>query len=74
MSREASQELKTLIPEIPFLGGDGSAFTPMIIQTAEMVTLYRVLKRRDWEAREIGRLLYDIAEAYYGRSTSLLRR
>ena len=70
MSREASQELEALIPQILFLGGERSVFTPMIIQTAEVVALYRVCKRHGWDARESGELLYEVAEAYYAQSMS----
>ncbi|MFX1390625.1 MAG: L-2-amino-thiazoline-4-carboxylic acid hydrolase [Promethearchaeota archaeon] len=56
------KELENLLVKIPYVGGDKSPFTPLMIQSAETIALYKACKSLNLTKREIGKIIYDIAE------------
>jgi len=57
-------ELENLLWRLPYVGGDDSPFTPLMIQSAETVAFYKACKPLDLSERELGELIYNIAEKY----------
>jgi hypothetical protein len=63
MLREARDEYKALIPQLPSIGGV-QPHTQFLVSTAWFLAMYRVLKRRGEAVEEVGRLAYQASEAY----------
>jgi len=57
--REAREILEDLIPELPYIGGDGNPMTYHIIRCSTSLALYKAMKARDKSAEETGKIIYD---------------
>jgi len=57
------REFETLIPEIPYVGGDANDLTDEMVQSAMALALYRAMTAQDKTAKETGELLYRTVEA-----------
>lgn len=66
-------EFEHLLPEIPYVGGDANSFTELMIQSASLLALYRVLKRQGQSADEIGAVVRRMAEGWVSRYPRPLR-
>jgi len=66
-------EVENLLPRLPYVGGDDSPFTLLMIQSAITVAFYKASKPLNLSERESGELIYRIAEKH-GQSMSLLKK
>ena len=73
IAADTTPEFERLIPEIPYVGGDSNSFTELMIQSASLLALYRVLKRHGQSADEIGAVVHRMAEGWVGRYPRLVR-
>ena len=64
ITKHAYYELENLLPRLPYVGGDKSPFTSLMIQSAETLAFYKACKSFDLSEREMGKLIYEIAERY----------
>ncbi len=71
---DARQEFETLIPEIPYIGGDSNELTDELIQASMGLALYRAMKKRGKTVEEIGKVLYRTVEAMATSYPRLLTR
>ena len=60
---KARVEFERILPTLPYVGGDKSPFTEMMIQSGETIAFYNACKSAGLETRKIGELLYRIAES-----------
>jgi len=58
---EMRREYETLIPQIPYIG-DKKPFTQWLLATAQLLAMYRVLKRHGKSVEEAGRIGYEISD------------
>jgi len=71
---EAEAEFAAHLQEIPYVGGDRNPFTDTLVQTASILTIYRVLKRQGMSTEEIGCLTESMAERRVTKVPGFLRR
>lgn len=64
IQKEARIELENLLSRLPYVGGDKAPFTSLMIQSAETIALYKATKSLNLAEREIGKMIYEIAESY----------
>lgn len=64
---DTAPEFERLIPEIPYVGGDGNSFTELMIQSASLLALYRVLQQHSQATNEIGAVVRRMAEGWVSR-------
>jgi len=64
IEKKARSELDSILPRLPYVGGDKSPFTSLMIQSAETIALYNATKSLNLSEREVGKLIYEIAESY----------
>ena len=57
---EVHQEFETLIPHIPYIGGDDNPFTVNLVASAKFLALYKVLQRKGIGKNESGILSLKI--------------
>ena len=58
-------EFEALLPQIPYIGGDDKPLTDDLINATILLPLIRVFKKEGLEYREIGRIVYELFEAFY---------
>lgn len=64
ITKQVYNELKNLLSTLPYVGGDKSPYTPLMIQSAETIAFYKACKSLGLSEREMGQLIYQIAEKY----------
>lgn len=57
--KEAREQLEALIPEIPYIGGNGNPMTRHLIRSTTSLALYKAMKARCKTAEETGKIIYD---------------
>jgi hypothetical protein len=57
--REARKEFESLIPAIPYIGGDENRYTNTLIDSVRYLAFYKVMKKRGKTSEETGRILCD---------------
>ena len=60
---EARKEFESLIPQIPYIGGDENRRTQTFVESVISLALYRAMKKHAKTAEETGKLLYDALAA-----------
>jgi hypothetical protein len=71
--QQAKLELEKLLIKLPFVGGDKSPFTPLIIQSAMTIAFYKASKPLEMSERELGKLLYETVEIH-AQSMSTIKK
>ena len=61
---KARLNLEDLFSRLPYVGGDDSPYMSLMFQSAQTIALYKAVKSFNLSNREIGKLIYDIAEKY----------
>ena len=56
--KESREEFETLIPQIPYIGGDES-WAGSLVESVRCLAFYKAMKKRGKAAEEAGKLLYD---------------
>jgi len=64
IEEQARIELENILSRLPYVGGDKAPYTSLMIQSAETIALYKVIKSLNMSEREMGKLIYEIAESY----------
>ena len=71
---ESTQEqFERLIPEIPYIGGKKNPATDLLITSAAIIALYRVLKKQGVSVEEFGKILKEITTDYIYRYPAWVR-
>ena len=63
--RDMKKEYETIIPEIPYIGGDDNPMTPNLLSSARYLTVYLVLKRKGLNLDEIGNISYSVEDEFF---------
>ena len=66
---EARQVFKTLIPQIPFIGGDKNHLTGSLIGAVRYLALYKIMKIHGKLTEETGKVLFDAETALIHQPT-----
>jgi hypothetical protein len=66
------QEYETLLPDLPYIGGEENFNTENLLMAAYCLAMYRVLKARGRTIEEVGMTIYETAEAIFGYPKWLL--
>ncbi len=63
LALQSRVEYERLIPQLPYVGGEKSPFTPLMIQSSQTIAFYHACRKIGLEKEQIGELIYEIAEA-----------
>ena len=74
IEKQSRIELESILSRLPYVGGDKAPFTPLMIQSALTITLYKVIKPLNLSERDIGKLIYEIAESHAQSISSIKKR
>ena len=72
--QQTRQEFEALLFRLPYIGGDENPLTDNLIQSAQFLALYRVLKSYGKSVEEAGEVCYLLTEAALCNSPRLLLR
>ncbi|MFW9844635.1 MAG: L-2-amino-thiazoline-4-carboxylic acid hydrolase [Candidatus Thorarchaeota archaeon] len=73
LAQDARVEYEKIIHQLPYVGGDASMFTDLMVQSGQTVAFYKACKEKGIQDRLIGELLYEIAEEQV-RSVSWIKK
>ena len=59
---DARRELESILPELPFIGGNRNVFTWVIVANSYIIALHRAMKRRGLEARETVAVCVEVTD------------
>lgn len=59
IQKDAIQRYETLLPELPFIGGEENLNSENLIVSAYILSTYRVLRERGQDTVQVGRIIYD---------------
>ncbi len=62
-----------LLPKLPYIGGMDNLLTKQIVNTAPYLALYKVLKSKNIEITQIGKIIYDSSVEYWNSYPKLIR-
>jgi hypothetical protein len=62
IAKQAYSEFEDLLSRLPYVGGDKSPFTSLMIQSALTAVFYKACKSLQLSPYEVGKLIYEIAE------------
>ncbi len=65
ISTNIEKEFEALIPQIPYVGGDENHLTESLINATILLPLLRVFEKEGLDFYEIGKLAYNLFEAFY---------
>lgn len=71
--QKAQIELEKLLSKLPFVGGDKSPFTPLMIQSAMTIAFYKASTSLKLSERELGKFIYQVA-ALHAQSISTIKK
>jgi hypothetical protein len=57
--QEAHQNFESLIPQIPYIGGDENNLTKNLVESVWYLAFYQAMKKRGKTAEEDGKIIYD---------------
>jgi hypothetical protein len=62
ISTEAAINIKKILPDLPYVGGDDHPGTRFIVTAGQWIALYKPMAKRGYKALEVGRMMYLISE------------
>ena len=65
LTTEARKEFEALIPQIPYIGGKDNRSTDSLIDATILLPLLRAFEKEGLNFDEIGKLTYNLIEAFY---------
>lgn len=71
--RESLAEFRTLIPELPYIGGQRNPLTGNLVSSAGALAVHRVMQRHGKSIEETGELLYRLMEMWIRRYPQFVR-
>jgi hypothetical protein len=57
--REARKLFESLIPQIPYIGGDENHLTKSLVESTRYLAFYQAMKKHGKTAEDTGKILYD---------------
>ncbi len=73
MRAEILEELRRLIPQVPYIGGKQNPLTTQLVQSAGALALYRVMLKHGDTLEDTGQLLHRLFRAEIERFPRMLR-
>lgn len=73
MRREMVEEYRSVLPEVPDIGGRRNPLTPTLAGSAQALAIYRVVLRHGGVAQDAGEILYRYLQTMLGRIPRPLR-
>ena len=67
---EAKKGYSLIIPQLPYVGGDDSDFTRLLILSAAFIPYLKILRNNNIPTRENGKLIFDASKIYYNKEIS----
>lgn len=61
--KDSWQEYQTLLPEVPYIGGEENCNSENLLMASYNLAMYRVIKARGQTTEEVGRIIYEASEA-----------
>ena len=71
---DARVEFDAILPELPYIGGRANYFTPVIVVNGWAIALFRAMRRRDKDAREVIRICAAVADGLFASIPTPLAR
>ena len=71
MLRASRDQFQSLLPQLPYIGGDDNHLTNSLIDSAQCLALYRAMQAHGHTAAEAGQVLYDAILRRQASSTSI---
>jgi hypothetical protein len=65
--KDAREQYKALIPEIPYIGGDENPMTRHLVRSTTSLVLYKAMEARGKTAEEAGEVVYDAVVEVVGQ-------
>jgi len=62
--KQMNEEFENLIPQIPYIGGNKSYYTRVLIQIISNLAIFRILEKEGLTYREIGELFYEFVDIH----------
>jgi hypothetical protein len=72
IAQKARQEYESLVPQIPYIGGNRNPLTRNLVGTTRGLALCKALQIREERIETIGRIYYEMMETYLSSSSSWL--
>ncbi len=73
MRREMLEEYRSLIPQVPYVGGHRNRYSSGLAASAWALAVYRVVLRHGGDVQDAGRVAYDYARTMVARVPRPLR-
>lgn len=74
MRAEMLEECRQLVPDVPYIGGRRSAYTPLLMSNGpQALAVYRVVLRHGGTAQDVGWMFHHMARASFGRIPRMVR-
>jgi len=67
---EAKKGYSLIIPQLPYVGGDDSDFTRLLILSAAFIPYLKILRKNDVSTRQNGKMIFDASKIYYNKEIS----
>ena len=67
---EGKREYSLLIPQLPYVGGDDSNFTRLLILSAAFIPYLKILRKNNVSTRQIGKVIFDASRVYFENEIS----
>ena len=61
---QMNEEFESLIPKIPYIGGNLNYYTRVLIEIISNLVIFRILEKEGWVYREIGELFYEFVDIH----------
>ena len=65
ISNTTRQQFETLLPKIPYIGGNDNRLTNELINATFLLPLLQTFEKEGLDFKEIGKLTYELFEAFY---------
>ena len=65
LSAQTRDEFESLLPQIPYIGGNENSFSDTLVTAAILIPLFRFFEKQALKFDEIGELVYTMYEAFY---------
>ncbi len=65
LSTKTREDFEQLLPQIPYVGGKDNHLTDTLVSAVILLPLIRIFEKEGLDFNEIGKLTYDLYEAFY---------
>ena len=67
---EGKKDYSLLIPQLPYVGGDDSRLTRLLILSAAFIPYLKILRKNNISTRQIGEVIFDASKIYFDNEIS----